>query len=215
MSDNRTPVERVVEIAIHVPVGIAAFARDAVPTLVTMFAGRGKREVDVHQREVVGQLANYKAIGELAVKFGPPVVRQRVTEQIVTLRTKSLEAFESFSSSSRTCSGVTDLHSSSENQIAEDASDLVDIKAGGEPVPSQSEAAMQGESPHVEAPGSESLTLESALLSIPDYDGLAASQVIERLEGLNSEELNDVENYERSTRARRTILGKIAILRTT
>lgn len=213
MSDNRSPVERVVEIAIHVPVGIASFARDAVPTLVTMFAGRGKREVDLRQREVAGQIGNYKAIGELAVKFGPPVVKQRVNEQIVTLRTKSLEAFESFSSSSRTCSGTADLHSSSEDQILEDSVDVgmedPIIKPAGDSEP------LQTESPSAEVPDSNSLSVESALLSIPDYDGLAASQIIERLEGLNSEELNDVENYERSTRARRTILGKIAILRTT
>ena len=63
-------------------------------------------------------------------------------------------------------------------------------------------------------PETDSTAMQPGILSIPDYDGLAASQIIERLEGLNPEELNDVEEYERSTRARRTILGKIAILRT-
>ena len=50
-------------------------------------------------------------------------------------------------------------------------------------------------------------------LAIPDYDGLAASQIIERLEGLDAGELDAVDAYERATRARRTVLGKIAILR--
>ena len=218
MSDDRSTVDRVVELAVHVPVGIAAFARDAFPTLVTMFAGRGKREVDVHQREVVGQIANYRAVGELAVKFGPPVVKQRLNEQIGTLRTKSVEAFESFSASSKSLSGITDRFTSNgaEGETSnstsnseggfQDAGNVSTETKSAEPIPSQSPSEDLSE------PASGPVS-EAYLLSIPDYDALAASQIIERLEGLNSIELNDVENYERSTRARRTILGKIAILR--
>ena len=47
-------------------------------------------------------------------------------------------------------------------------------------------------------------------LAIPSYDSLAASQVIPRLEGLSPEELAAVARYERSHRARKTILGKIS-----
>ncbi len=213
MSDERSTVDRVVELAVHVPVGIAAFARDAVPTLVTMFAGRGKREVDVHQREVVGQIANYKAVGELAVKFGPPVVKQRVNEQMVTLRARSVEAFESFSTSSRAYTNFSDLCSSSDSRSTED------LEAKGTEVPADEPmkhamSTVADSSTGPNSPESDSTTIAPVILSIPDYDGLAASQIIERLEGLNPAELNDVENYERATRARRTVLGKIAILRT-
>jgi len=213
VSDERSTVDRVVELAVHVPVGIAAFARDAVPTLVTMFAGRGKREVDVHQREVVGQIANYKAVGELAVKFGPPVVKQRVNEQMVTLRARSVEAFESFSTSSRAYSNFSDLCSSNDSRPTED------LEAKGREVPSdeptkKAMATVADSSTGPISPEADSNAIAPAILSIPDYDGLAASQIIERLEGLNPAELNDVENYERATRARRTVLGKIAILRT-
>lgn len=61
-----------------------------------------------------------------------------------------------------------------------------------------------------------SLAAESAPdvddLAIPDYDSLAASQVVSRLAGLRPAELTDVQRYERLTRARKTILGKIAQL---
>lgn len=211
MSDDRSTVDRVVELAVHVPVGIAAFARDAFPTLVTMFAGRGKREVDVHQREVVGQIANYKAVGELAVKFGPPVVKQRVNEQIETLRTKSVEAFESFSASSKAFSGITDRRPS--NSAQGETSDTGSNSTFNSGTGFQNDENVAAEIKTTETIPSKKAS-EAYLLSIPDYDALAASQIIERLEGLNSIELNDVENYERSTRARRTILGKIAILRT-
>lgn len=53
---------------------------------------------------------------------------------------------------------------------------------------------------------------EAALLAIPDYDSLAASQVVPRLAGLTSEELEAVRKYESAHRARRTILGRVAQL---
>ena len=49
-------------------------------------------------------------------------------------------------------------------------------------------------------------------LAIPDYDSLAASQVIPRLAGLSTDELEDVREYEDQHRARKTILSKIAKL---
>jgi hypothetical protein len=49
-------------------------------------------------------------------------------------------------------------------------------------------------------------------LAIPDFDSLAASQVIPRLEGLSPDELEAVRTYESGRRGRKTILNKIAQL---
>ena len=49
-------------------------------------------------------------------------------------------------------------------------------------------------------------------LSIPSYDSLAASQVVPRLDGLTTIELEAVRRYELAHRGRRTVLGKIALL---
>jgi hypothetical protein len=49
-------------------------------------------------------------------------------------------------------------------------------------------------------------------LPIPDYDELSASQVIERLDGLDADSLAAVRAYEAGHRGRNTILGKIAQL---
>ncbi|HEX2040619.1 MAG TPA: hypothetical protein VHF47_12915 [Acidimicrobiales bacterium] len=46
-------------------------------------------------------------------------------------------------------------------------------------------------------------------LAIPGYDSLAASQVVPRLAGLATEELEAVRRYEAATRNRRTILARI------
>jgi hypothetical protein len=52
----------------------------------------------------------------------------------------------------------------------------------------------------------------SDALPIPDYDELSASQVVERLEGLDRESLEAIRRYESEHRGRNTILGKIAQL---
>lgn len=57
--------------------------------------------------------------------------------------------------------------------------------------------------------------LDDKDLAVPDYDGLAASQVIPRLAGLSAAELEDVRSYEAAKRGRKTILNKIAQLQAT
>ncbi len=50
-------------------------------------------------------------------------------------------------------------------------------------------------------------------LALADYDHLSSAQVISKLAGLDGTELDAIEAYERSSRHRRTILGKIDQLR--
>ena len=54
--------------------------------------------------------------------------------------------------------------------------------------------------------------IPAASLAIPDYDGLSASQVVNRLAGLSPDELQAVQRYEAATRGRKTILSKVAQL---
>jgi hypothetical protein len=49
-------------------------------------------------------------------------------------------------------------------------------------------------------------------LAIPDYDGLSASHVVNRLAGLAPAELESVRLYELANRGRKTILSKVAQL---
>lgn len=53
---------------------------------------------------------------------------------------------------------------------------------------------------------------DASELAIPDYDSLAASQVVPRLAGLTPDELADVRDYEAGGRGRKTILNRIAQL---
>ena len=54
--------------------------------------------------------------------------------------------------------------------------------------------------------------IDVATLGIPDYDGLSASHVVNRLAGLAPVELEAVRSYESANRGRKTILSKIAQL---
>ncbi len=49
----------------------------------------------------------------------------------------------------------------------------------------------------------------ASTLSIPGFDALSASQVVQRLDGLTREELVSVRAYESATRGRRTILNRV------
>ncbi len=67
------------------------------------------------------------------------------------------------------------------------------------------EAASPAPAPAAPAPAVDSL-------AIPDYDGLSASHVVNRLAGLSAAELEAVRAYEAANRGRKTILSKVAQL---
>ena len=67
--------------------------------------------------------------------------------------------------------------------------------------------------PVAETNGSPVTVHEAQSLAIPGYDSLSASQVVERLAGLNADELEAIGSYESAGRGRRTILNRVAQLR--
>lgn len=90
---------------------------------------------------------------------------------------------------------------------------LAELGLRGASAPSGAPAAPEVVSPVEEAtPPPTRSSAAAADLSIADYDSLAASQVIPRLEGLEPGELEAVRRYETDHRGRKTILGKIAQL---
>ncbi len=66
--------------------------------------------------------------------------------------------------------------------------------------------------PAVRPPPAEGARPTPDRLAIPEYDGLAASQVVPRLGGLSADERAAVRDYELATRGRRTILTALARL---
>jgi hypothetical protein len=103
-------------------------------------------------------------------------------------------------------------------QVAQQASQMFRRPPGAPGAPGAPEGthppppAASSNSPPAGAPVPEP-DVAVGTLAIPGYDALSASQVVQRLAGLSSAELDAVEAYEASTRGRRTILAKVAQLR--
>jgi len=96
-------------------------------------------------------------------------------------------------------------------QAAKAAESLLDGLAA-EPMPSDSPDGSDLE-PRVGVTEIPSVRRSDASeLPIPDYDSLAASQVVPRLRSLSPDELAAVAAYESATRGRRTILAAVARL---
>jgi hypothetical protein len=192
------PIAQAVEVVLYAPIGAAAYLREMGPDFVRLFAARGRAEVDARQQQVAARLRNAKAIGELTIAFGVPIVRQKVGERLSSLRPASHPTPTAPPSRRRTYAPAraastapapapegTNGQSSVEVSDAVDAVDAVDLAAA------------------------EARDLAEDRLAIPGYDALSASQVVERLAGLSGEELAAVRQYEAGNRRRRTILGKI------
>jgi len=193
VSDDQKTAERAIDLLVYAPVGVALYLRDTVPTFVNLFVSRGRAELGQRRQQAQSQVAQAKAMGEFAVNFGGPKVREHVEKGIAVAR-KSAEAV---------LGGGAD-----EGEFLDAAED---VPPPARHAPSESTAApSRGAASH---PAGESTTASAApkvaTLGIPDYDELSASQVVERLDGLQAGELDAVRAYEEAHRSRRTILYKI------
>jgi hypothetical protein len=87
----------------------------------------------------------------------------------------------------------------------------------------EDDATSQSAAPTVEPPGddqdheaadaTDAEVPDTDSLALADYDHLSSAQIVSKLAGLDDDELDAVEVYERAGRHRRTILGKIEQLR--
>ena len=106
-------------------------------------------------------------------------------------------------------------------KVQEQASDLL-ARFGGStaaPAPVVPQAVVTPSAPEATPPSPAEVAdqtagadIDSGTLAIPDYDGLSASHVVNRLAGLSPSELEAVRLYELANRGRKTILSKVAQL---
>jgi hypothetical protein len=210
--DEKPPLDRALDLFVYAPVGMALYVRDMFPSMMGIFVSRGKREVKSH-------LPGYDAPTPPA----PPVpmpdvadIRRKVGDSIGLARGvagggiglardvtgSALQGLMSFRN------GVPQTEAAEEATTWRPDPDAPPSSAftapGSAPVADRAaaaeETAASPAAPQVEE------------LPIPDYDELSASQVIERLEGLDADSLEAIRAYEASHRGRNTILGKIAQL---
>lgn len=162
MSDEKSPVEEVLDVVLYAPIGLVFSARELLPTLVE------KGRAQFGMAKMVGQFAAQQGSTE-AGKLLDKVSKQAMS---------TIEQLAGLSGAAPTSNGSTSTP---------------------EPVI---------EVPVVETPASPTSGPEAAALAIPDYDSLSASQVLPRLNGLSTDELEAVRAYEAAHRGRKTILNR-------
>jgi len=173
VSQDKSPIEKAVELVVYAPIGFANFIRTMLPGWIE--GGR---------TEVTKQVANARALSEIAIAQGKKDAEKAVTqagEVVSNLAARRAASTAAAPSAPREAAPV----------------------ANAAPAPTVA-AAASSNGPRPSADG----------LAIPGYDSLAASQVVQRLGGLSRDELEAVRAYEESTRGRRTILNKVSQLQT-
>ncbi len=210
MTEHPDRIERTLELLLYAPIGIGLFLKETAPQFVDMFVARGRAEIDRRQDDVQQRVTTARSLGQVALAFGPPMVRQRVERT------------------------VADAYHRAEGLFGATTSDAVPPPRAAEPSPAPPTTEPTGSAGSTGSTGWSAATsppraagdfasnggpasndfatddlASSAGLPIPGYDALSASQVVERLMGLSRDELDAVHAYEASHRQRRTILGKI------
>jgi hypothetical protein len=204
--EEKPPVEKAVELLVYAPVGMALYVRDMLPSMMGVFVARGKREVQSHRTPPPPPTP---------VPPVPPEVKRRIDESVGMARVVAEGGF-----------GVAREVAGSGIGVARDVagnalSQFLALRTNGtEPEPPPPPRAPEA-TPASSAPATPPTPPDAAwksdvaaadALPIPDYDELSASQVVERLDGLDRESLEAIRRYETDHRGRNTILGKIAQL---
>ena len=180
--EKKSPVDAALELLVFAPLGLMMTARENLPDLIA----KGRQQV-------TGQVAMAKMMGQYAVKEGEKDLRKRVEGVAETL----------------SALGVLPDTSATPTPLTTPPPATSPTPAASAPAAS-TPAASNGSTPKP-AP-KRTTTRTSSELSIPGYDTLSASQVVQRLAGLTVDELEAVRDYEAGTRGRRTILSKITQL---
>jgi hypothetical protein len=188
MTERNDRIEHTIEVLVYAPIGVALYLRDMAPTFVNMFVARGRAEIDRRQAQVQQRTDTARSIGQVAMAFGVPMVRQRVEREVGTARDRAQSLLGSIAGSD----------------------DIVGAPAARPEPSAPMPPAPAAAAPAAGAPlGDSNGSQADPMLPIPGYNSLSASQVVQRLTGLSVEELEAVRAYEASNRKRRTILGKI------
>jgi hypothetical protein len=214
VADDKPPVQKAVELFVYAPVGAACYVRDMLPGMLGVFVARGKREVSSHRTpatpppppvppEVKRRIDESVGAARYAAEGGLGVARDVAGSGLGFAREvagSALSQFLAMRANGTDFAGVAD--------------DGPATRAPEPPTPAPAPAAAAPTPAPAPPPdaGWQTDVPSSEALPIPDYDELSASQVVERLEGLDHESLEAVRRYETGHRGRNTILGKIAQL---
>lgn len=188
--DEQTPkspveeaVEHAVDLFVYAPIGLLFEGASLVPQLVE----KGK-----------AQVAMARMLGQFAVTQG----RSEATKVAEKAGMQALGLLARFGQSPNAHPPVVPEADAPAPEAPEEPPAATPYPPARAADPAAGEPAANGAAERI----------DPATLAIPDYDGLSASHVVNRLAGLSPEELEAVRRYEAANRGRKTILSKVAQL---
>jgi hypothetical protein len=188
------PLRRALDALVFAPLGAGLRAVEAVPGFVDACAERGRLEVDLQRAHAFQTVRNARVLGRYAWQRELPKLLARAEGRVDGVRRAANQVI---------ARGNNDRVSAPPAAPAPASVRPPDLPRRPVTPPPPAPAL----APVARANGNDAAT--RAELPIPGYDALSASQVVERLTGLEGEELDAVRDYETTHRNRRTILGKI------
>ncbi len=189
MTESHSPLDAALDLLLYAPIGLVLTAAEEIPKL----AAKGRSQLG-------GQMTMAKAVGQFAVAQGRKELSRRFSgpgrPDLPQAGPRVPAAAEP---------AAADVSFEELLATEEKDSDTLDGQSRSGPAP-DGRAGPVGSYAAAE-PGGPRPTPDG--LAIPGYDSLAASQVVQRLAGLSSEELAAVGAYEAAHRGRRTGLTRV------
>ena len=182
MAEDKSSDTFSLENLLYVPIGAAAMLRDMVPTIVTMLSARGRAQVEQPSNTANTPVGRATALGLMRGGLGKENLGTRADD----FRGAARSGLQVVQGAGRVAT----------TGAVETARDAV----------ATAKNAVSTVSPRGNGGG------VAEKLSIPDYDSLSASQVVERLQGLSQDELVAVRGYEDTHRGRKTVLHRLDAL---
>ena len=195
-SDDRSSFERPLEALVFAPLGFVLEARQMYPR----FVDRGRNQILLAR--LVGRYATRQAMttaGEVLERNAGPATDVLRLVGIVPPVEDGVDGPPA-------AAGADEVDRRDDGHGGDDAGSTPPDHLAVVP-DAPAEGARDEAEPLVDV-----VVPDPASLAIPDYDSLAASQVVPRLDALDDDELEAVRCYESGVRGRKTILAKIAQL---
>jgi hypothetical protein len=183
MAEEKNPFDQLLDLCVFGPIGLLVAARAKYPALVE----QGRQ-----------QLMGHAQLGRFAAQFAASRGKKGAAKAIVRLRQSQAGASADGDEGERWPVDPDAPMSGGEHESAHDEHSIAEEEVIA--------VRHEDDDPNTAA------SVGADELAIPSYDSLAASQVVQRLEGLTADELEAVRRYELAHRARKTVLGKVAQL---
>src|ERR1700681_1515283 len=85
MSEPKDKIEQTLEVLLYAPIGVGLYLKEMGPT----FVARGRAEIDRRHSQVHQRTTTARSIGQVAVGFGVPMVRERVGREVDSARQRA------------------------------------------------------------------------------------------------------------------------------